>query len=261
MIVSALIVAVVIMVAIVIKFRPGTGTAGGPVTPSPTATQSVAASRSAGAGPSADRSSSPAPSASSQTAGTSTTAQPPVHRCPDAEPTRATEHPSDGRVHGGALSFDAVAGHGFSKPGVVDHFYWWYDEHGQHAKITDNDSGSAWQQWIAAGTVAIQPGFQTPRQAARMSTKCAISAGDYRGYTGSKTADDQAVKLDGQDGWKVITEVNVSGRSAPGDQITVIVLNAGPPGSYSIFVGTAPLGENTRTKIISNAVAGLKVDG
>ncbi|HEY9290549.1 MAG TPA: DUF2510 domain-containing protein [Microlunatus sp.] len=255
---SILVLAVVIMVAIVIKFGPAPQTPGaatGPVTSSPTAESSAASSASSATSPT-DGASAPSPSS-----GKSPTGRPPVTHCPDAEPTRSTQHPDDGQVHGGAISFDRVSGQGFSKPAALDHFSWWYDEHGQRAKLTDDDSGSSWQQWIAAGTVAIQPGFQTPQQATRMSMKCALSSGDYRGYTGSKNVTDQAVTIDGQEGWKMITEVSVDGRSVSGDQITLIVMNAGPPGSYSIFIGTAPLGDAARTKIISNAVDGLQVDG
>ncbi|QDP97784.1 DUF2510 domain-containing protein [Microlunatus elymi] len=256
---SVLALAVVIMGALVIIFRPDHNPVG---TPPPVIASGPSRSSTAGSPTPGSRTTSTASDAASPTsAGSTPTAKPPVTRCPDGEPTRTVDHPSDGRVHGGALSFQPISGSGFGKPDVLDHFGWWYDEHGQQAKITDDDTGSVWPQWIAVGTVAIQPGFQTPQQAAELSTRCAISAGDYRGYTDSKTISSAKITIDGQDAWKTITEVSVAGRAMKGDQITVIVVNAGPPGSYSIFLGTAPIGDPDRTKIISTAVSGLRVDG
>jgi hypothetical protein len=44
-------------------------------------------------------------------------------------------------------------------------------------------------------------------------------------------------------------------------RITVITIDAGPPGSISIFVGVAPIGDRARTKIISKVAADLRSGG
>jgi hypothetical protein len=158
-------------------------------------------------------------------------------------------------VYGGDLSFAPVSGGGFGPPKTDDTFGWWYDEHAQVA-----DAGSGRTARIAVGTVAIQSGFQTPAEAARSSLLCAISTGDYSGYTGRRRVSSGTATIDGQQAAQLVADVSVDRQQGyAGDRITVVVVNAGPPGSYSIFLATAPIGDSARAKIISTAVQGLKV--
>lgn len=179
----------------------------------------------------------------------------PAAHCPTGEPGQSVQHPGDGRVHGGDLSFAPITGGGFGAPKTDDSFGWWYDEHAQVAAV-----GSGRKARIAVGTVAIQSGFQTPAEAARSSLLCAISKGDYSGYTGHRSVRSGSTTVDGQQAAEFVADVTVKPTGGyTGDRVTVIVVNAGPPGSYSIFLATAPIGDDTRAGLIAKAVRGLKV--
>ena len=254
---GVLVVVALVVAAIVVLVRPGSGAVSDPDPPAPSVTGWDDTSPTASARPSPTPSSTPSPTpADSQTPSRSaaTIARPAAH-CPAGEPTQSVQHPDDGRVYGGDLSFEPVSGGGFGSPKIDDTLGWWYDEHAQLA-----DAGSGRTARIAVGTVAIQSGFQTPAQAARSSLLCAIRTGDYAGYTGHRTVRSGSITVDGQQAAEFIAdvEVNRSGRVA-GDRISVIVVNAGPPGSYSIFLASSPLEDSTRSKIVSSALKSLKV--
>ncbi len=198
---------------------------------------------------------SPGPSSAAPTPQPTATVALPVAHCPAGEPGQSIQHPADGRVYGGALSFPRISGGGFAVPSP-DHTYgWWYDEHSQ---VTSGDPAVTAR--VAVGSVAIRSGFQTPAQAARSSLLCAIRAGGPGGYTGYRIVSQNRTTVDGQQAARIVADVNRSGRGA-GDRITVIVVNAGPPGSYSIFLATAPTGDDAGARVIAAAIKGLRVSG
>lgn len=206
------------------------------------------------ASPSPTRSPSPGPSSTSPES-TPTVALPAAD-CPTGEPRQSIQHPADGRVHGGALSFPQISGGGFAAPASDDTYGWWYDEHSQ---VTSGDPAVTAR--VAVGSVAIRPGYQSPAQAARSSLLCAIHVVDHGGYTGHRIVSQGSTTVDGQQGAEVVADVSHTGSGSTGDRITVIVVNAGPPGSYSVFLATAPTGDDAAARVIDSAVNHLKASG
>lgn len=184
----------------------------------------------------------------------------PSAHCPTGEPEKAVEHAGDGRVHGGQLSYPAVSGHGFGKPRVDDHYRWWYDEHTQTARLTDGAAAGRTAR-VAIGSVAIKDDYRTVAQAAKSSLRCVIGTDDYSGYTGQHTVENAKVRIDGQSGRELITDVTVrtDNDKAITDRIRLIVVDAGAPGSFSIFVGVAPTDDSARSKIIRHTAGELKI--
>lgn len=255
----ALLAVVVIVAAVVILVRPDRGVVAdsdpprpartgwddsGP-TPTPTPTS---ASPSAGSKPTAETSSRAAK-----------IPRPAAH-CPAGDPEQSVKHADDGRVHGGQLSFTAVSGHGFGQPKVDDHYGWWYDEHAQTARSDSADQGGRTAR-VAIGSVAIRDGYRTAAQAAKSSMKCVIDTSDYADYTDQHKVDNNEVKVSGQSGRELITDVTVrtddGGKST--DRIRLIVVDAGAPGSFSIFVGVTQTEDHARAALVEHAAEGLKI--
>jgi len=184
----------------------------------------------------------------------------PSARCPAGEPRQAVKHRRDGRVHGGQLSYRPVSGHGFGKPRVDDHYGWWYDEHGQTAAIGSGPATGRHAR-LAVGSVAIQAGFRSVQQAAHSSLQCLISTDDYAAFTGKHLLHSKKIIVDGQRSWELDADIGVRNRRGAdtGDRVRLIVVDAGAPGSYSIFVGVAPIDDDNYQKIIAGAIATLEV--
>ncbi|SDS18005.1 hypothetical protein SAMN04489812_1127 [Microlunatus soli] len=163
-------------------------------------------------------------------------------------------------MHGGQLSFDPVSGHGFGKPRSDDHYGWWYDEHAQIARSTAG-AGTGRAARLAVGSLAIRDGYRSAHQAARSALRCVIGSAEYQHYTGQDLIRSRKRTVDGQQGWEMITDVGVRpvGDGATGDRIRLLVVDAGAPGSFSIFVGVSPLGDSRRTKIVNATVADLRI--
>jgi hypothetical protein len=264
-ILGVLVVVALVVAGVWVLVRPGGSAVSDPNPPAPSVTGWDDTSPTASAAPSPSSSpttsSTSGPTSSPTAAGSLTPSQSaatiarPAAHCPAGEPTQSVQHPDDGRVHGGDLSFDPVSGAGFGSPKVDDTLGWWYDEHAQLA-----DAGSGRTARIAVGTVAIQSGFKTPAEAARSSVLCAIRTGDYSDYAGHHTVRNGAITVDGQQAAEFVADVERARPAGAGDRITVVVVNAGPPGSYSIFLASSPLGDSKRAMIVSTALKSLKVD-
>lgn len=167
--------------------------------------------------------------------------RPALRDCPEGDPSWTRKRPDDGRVYGGALSFTPVDAAGFGDPAPVTDFSWWYDAHGQTADRTT----------MAVGAVAIEPGVHTPAEAARTSMLCLVGTDGYHRYSERTDVNSRKATVDEVTGWELITDVYEPGRRDAGLRITVITVDAGPPGSFSIFLGITPVDDSAHAKIIS----------
>lgn len=168
-------------------------------------------------------------------------------------------YPSDGRVHGGGLSFAAITD--WSAPS--DDPLAWADD--DAAQRTDPVPG--WFNFIAVGALRAEDGFPTSvKGAARAATQCMVtSSGWYPDPTKVEVKTDQAMKVSGQSAYTVTTDVYeppevTDDPAILGDRITVVIVDTGTPGQLGIFVYTASLGRQEILDATATAMTTLSVD-
>lgn len=176
--------------------------------------------------------------------------------CPRGNPSQSSGQPSDGRVHGGRLSF-AVIGAGYSDPAPEYMMSWMLDTQGQ-MQITE----PGWMSMFAVGEVARRGHLATARQAAETSVQCSITNGWYSGFMGRKDLRNEAIKISEKEAWIISTEVRVTkpGLSVEGDLLTFIAVNDGRNDRLSVFAGMVPLGDQPRLALHRRVIDTLRVD-
>lgn len=172
--------------------------------------------------------------------------------CPDNTFDTAANQPDNGRYTGGGLSFAEVPGWSNSQGWGLD---WASDRAGQRNNVT-----SSWVSIAVVGEINREV-FPNARGATNQLMQCMASSYYYDGFSGRKDLMSEAVRIDGKDGWKLVTEVSVSGRpdGVRGDVITIIVVDVGREPKLAVFCGEAPLGDAERNQLVNDAAASLQV--
>lgn len=197
---------------------------------------------------------SPAPTATPTRTPTPTpTEEQPLQPCPEGQPTARQEHPSDGRVHGGDLSFPEVAGWRASS-GLA--FSWAYDV-GEQTKTLEPQ----WQANLAVGALFTGDGFDEPRRSAELVMQCVITSGLYSGFSDRTDLWSQAMTVDGRTAWSIRSEIRVDSPDvqAEGDTVEVIIVDTGSPESLSMFLGAVSIGDKPLTRTLDSTIKGLRV--
>ena len=176
--------------------------------------------------------------------------------CPVGEPAKLAPHPLDGRVHGGRLIMDRVAG--YSAPGPEYMLSWMSDTEG-----VSQTTEPGWQSIFAVGELQRSTDFATVEDAARSSMDCALRTGWYLHLTGHKSVRDEATTIAGHSAWVVTWDVydDTPGLSVPGDQLTFVAVDDGRTDAYSMWCGMVPLNDTTRMALDQEVLADLQVGG
>ncbi|GAB3923800.1 hypothetical protein GCM10027613_34550 [Microlunatus endophyticus] len=175
--------------------------------------------------------------------------------CATGNPGQRAPHPNDGRVHGGDLSFTPVFP---EDTGYAQQMTWAWDVDG-----TEEETEPGWAAMMADGALHADDGFRTSEQSAEGMMQCIASSAYYDGFTGRKNVFSKAVTVDGHQGWALRVQIFVdkpAGLSVPGDTAEVIVVDTGKPGQLSFFAGFVPIGDQHRTQLLDQTIAGLQVD-
>ena len=188
------------------------------------------------------------------TASPEPTSEEPMQPCPTGQPTVRQDHPSDGRVHGGGLSFpevsgwDSVSGAGFS---------WAYDV-GVQRKLLEPQ----WQASLAVGALFTGDGFDEPRRAAELVMQCMITSGFYDTTAERENVWSKAITVDGHPAWSIRAEVRIDDPQieADGDTVEVIVVDTGSPESLAMFVGAVSLGDKDLLTTLDSTIKNLRVE-
>lgn len=100
-----------------------------------------------------------------------------------------------------------------------------------------------WRADSVVGATARQD-FATPQRAAQALSECFVTAINYPDKTGHRVLLTEAITVDGHAGYRVRTEVSVSGQgpTVTGDVIDVVVIDAGNPSSLGVYLSAAPIG-------------------
>lgn len=172
--------------------------------------------------------------------------------CPEVHTEPAPGQPSNGRYAGGGLSYAEIPGWENSGGWGVD---WASDTAGQRDPVVDN--------WVSIAVVGEidKVHFPDARSAARMLTSCEATSFYYPNLTGRRDLVNQAVTVDGKPGWHLRSELTVAHRAVEGDVLDVVVVDAGREGKLAVFVTEAPIGDEARLRLASEALASLQVEG
>jgi hypothetical protein len=175
--------------------------------------------------------------------------------CPAGDPSAGPDHPADGRVRGGRLSFPTVAG--YDPPQPRPRLSWFYDTSAQ-LQVTE----PGWASSFTVGEVRRAGRFAAARQAAGHTLQCMITGDGFAGFTGRKDLRNEAVTIDGRPAWMIMAEVRVERNdiSVEGDRVVVIFVDDGRKDRLSGFVGLVPLGDTRRIALLDTVIKGLRVD-
>jgi hypothetical protein len=175
--------------------------------------------------------------------------------CPAGDPSTRAQHPADGRVRGGRLSFPAVADYGEPQP--RPRLSWFYDTASQ---LATTEPG--WASSFTVGEVRRAGSFGTPQQAAGHTLQCMITGDGFEGFAGRKDLRNAALTIDGRPAWMIMAEIRVDRAdiSVDGDRAVVIFVDDGRRDRLSGFVGLVPLGDNGRIARLDAVIKSLRVD-
>lgn len=178
----------------------------------------------------------------------------PLRPCPEGMPSNRQPHPSDGRVHGGGLSFPRVSGwddaSGFA-------YRWAYDVGEQ----TTQAESPNWYANLVVGALFTGDGFDEPKRAAELVMQCVISSGLYPHLTGQEQLWSKSVTVDGHPAWSIRTDVLIDDPKlkAKGDVVEVIVVDTDSPEALAMFIGQVNLGDTKLLRTLDSTIKNLRV--
>ncbi len=210
-----------------------------PETPSPTPSVSRPTPT-----PSLTRTPTPTPSPTEQ-----------LRACPDGQPTVRQDHPTDGRIHGGGLSFPEAKGW---DPSSGAEFSWAYDV-GEQMTMAESPN---WYANLAVGALFTGDGFDEPRRSAELVMQCVITSGLYPYFTGREPVWSKQVTVDGRPAWSIRAEIRVDDPKldTKGDTVEVIVVDTGSPESLSMFIGAVDIGNTSLAATMDSTIENLRVE-
>ena len=175
--------------------------------------------------------------------------------CTVGNPTARQPHPTDGRIHGGGLSFPKTAG--FTPTEQQPYFTWAYDVAGQ-----DRPVEVQWNSTYVVGALPTFDGFESPKQSAELVMDCTVSSGLYEGFTGRTDVSSTSIVVDKRKAWAILSEVRVDDPrvSVAGDTVVVIVVDTGSPESLAMFWACVPLGDNAALQQLEAVAGRLRVE-
>ncbi len=253
LILGALALAVVLGLIIVFVVRQ-VGTAGSRAItddPVPTSTGSAWDDSSPTATPTPTGSPSPSPSPTADPSGKESTK--PLTSCPQGDPFARAQHPADGRIHGGGLSFPRVDG--WQDDRQTSGVSWGYDAASQGLTVSPG-----WVALLAVAEIRESDGFTSPKQAAQSVMQCVASSQWYRSFDSAKDLKSEAATIDGHDAWWIRTDIRVTGRDVEGDTVDVIVVDTGRPGTFGLFIGGVAIAHQDLLAILDSTTSQLTVE-
>jgi hypothetical protein len=175
--------------------------------------------------------------------------------CPVGSPFSRQDHPQDGRVHGGGLSFPQQPG--WTSPGPQASVFTWAYDLGE----TDIQLEQTRYASYAVGAVSVADGFEDPRSAARLAMRCTVESALYSNVSNRTDLVDQETTVNGYPAWTVRSEIRTydARTSYQGDTVQITVVDLGTEDALAFFWGSAPVGDATFTARLDQVARQLKV--
>jgi Protein of unknown function (DUF2510) len=145
------------------------------------------------------------------------------------------DHPNDGRVHGGPISYPTLAPP-WGEPETDFRVPFGSDVLSQQIVVepnyaTDPNTGerSSWVASVLVGELQAGDGFFTPEQGSQIVVKCILGAFYGNAEVGSDVRKNQAITVDGHEGWLVESHLSfdIPGLKTKGEQLIVVIVSAG----------------------------------
>jgi hypothetical protein len=184
-----------------------------------------------------------------------TSAAPRAIGCPEGAPDARSPHPSDGRVHGGNLSFPRVDS--FVPEAPENRLTFAYDVVQQVRTVSLDPP---WIAQLGLGRLLADGYPRTAQHTAELVTECIVASDLYRPYDPHRRdVDSRPITVSGTDGWLITTdlEIGVAGLPFAGDHVAVVVVPDGA--DWGVFFGAVPIGDRTLTDTLTTTVLGLRV--
>ena len=174
--------------------------------------------------------------------------------CPQNSFDARSETSSDGRMHGGGLSFAPPKGSSWRSDPVF--MPWLYDHNSTTKEIV-----WGWQSNVSAGEVKRSEGFSDPRSTASQLMGCLASSDLYLGFSGREDLVDESFVLDGDGGWRITANVFIDSQGdIKGDVVDVIVLDLGDPDTLAVYISCATIEDQKNLEEVATATESLRVE-
>ena len=179
----------------------------------------------------------------------------PLVRCPKGDPSLRASHPTDGRVHGGNLSFEEQPT--FNPAALESRFSFAYDVLQQTLPVSQNPP---WIAQLAVGQLRGKDGFvNDPRNTVESLVRCVMTGIMYSPYLPTRTdIRSESLSIDGHSGWLIDAEITVDrpDLAVAGDHTIFVVVRDGK--DWGFFFGAVPLGNTQLDAVLAMAVRGLR---
>ncbi len=169
---------------------------------------------------------------SSGTAGVGTPGGGPVTQdvCPPEKTPVPEDHPNDGRVYGGPISYPMLPAP-WSAPQTDSRVPFGTDVQSQVITVESNydAKGSSWVASVLVGELQAGDGFFTPEQGSQIVVKCILGKFYGNAEVGSNVKKNEAITIDGHDGWIVESQLSfdIPGLKTKGELLIVVIVSAG----------------------------------
>lgn len=174
--------------------------------------------------------------------------------CPPYQPESPQPGPTNGRFHGGGVSYAEVPGWEASRGWGAD---WLTERDGQRRWVVPNK----WLAMVVVGQVSSTD-FPSMNNAPGQLIQCLASSEYFRTKASVKVLSNGPVTIDGRPAFKQVSEVRPPKPEGGvvGDVVTVVAIDAGRPGYWAIFVSEAAIGDQGLITVTSDALASVKVE-
>jgi Protein of unknown function (DUF2510) len=199
---------------------------------------------------------------------TGTTGGPVAQPSQDACPPQSTaspepgNHPADGRVHGGPVSYPRL-GPPWGPPQGETRVPFGSDVQSQVVpdQINYDGNGANWVAQILVGELQAGDGFFTPEQGSQIVVKCILGAFYGNNPVKSNVKVNEKTTIDGHEAWLVESQLtfDIAGLKAKGELLIVAIVSAG--NRSGLYYATIP---DTKPELVQparDALEQLQVDG
>jgi hypothetical protein len=199
---------------------------------------------------------------------TGTTGGPVAQPSQDACPPQSTaspepgNHPADGRVHGGPVSYPRL-GPPWGPPQGETRVPFGSDVQSQVVpdQINYDGNGANWVAQILVGELQAGDGFFTPEQGSQIVVKCILGAFYGNNPVNSNVKVNEKTTIDGHEAWLVESQLtfDIAGLKAKGELLIVAIVSAG--NRSGLYYATIP---DTKPELVQparDALEQLQVDG
>jgi hypothetical protein len=182
--------------------------------------------------------------------------------CPttQTQPSADTNHPNDGRVHGGPVSYPLLPAP-WEAPAGDNRVPFGSDVQVQQITIEHNyQPGNNWVASILVAELMAGDGFFTPEQGAEIVAKCV--EGEFYGDNPVEREDieSKAMKVDGHEAWYLEAHLSfdIEGLQAKGETMIIVIVNAGA--SSGLYYASIPDNAKQYLADAEKSLEQLKVD-